>query len=425
MTSTSTERTQVVIVGGGFSGLYAAKRLSRAPVRIQLIDRRNHHLFQPLLYQVATAALAAPDIATPIRHILSNQGNVTVLMEEVTDLDLEACRVHVRDGSSIGYDYLILATGSVTSYFGHEDWKRHAPGLKSIEDAFEIRRRVLLAFERAERNAKPAALDSQLRFLVVGAGPTGVELAGALREIAQKCLARDYRNFDPSRAEVLLLDGSDRVLPGFPPALSKAAAEQLEARGVSIRTGEFVEGMDEGGVVLKTGERIEAGTILWAAGVRPSPLAEALGAATTKDGRVLVQDDLSLPGHREVFVAGDLAAVRQENGDWVPGLAAPAIQMGRHAADSILQDLRNRERRPFVYKHRGLLATIGRSAAVAELGGRHFRGFPAWILWVFVHIFWLIGFRRRLLVLFEWAWAWLTWQRSARVILERREDREP
>lgn len=412
----------VVIIGGGFAGLYAARELAGAAVRVTLIDRRNHHLFQPLLYQVATAALAAPDVAAPIRRILRKQSNATVLLGEVGSLDPDGRSVALADGQRIGYDYLVLAAGTETSYFGNDDWKRHAPGLKSIGDAFEIRDRVLMAFERAERESDAERRARDLRFIVVGAGPTGVELAGALREIATKTLASDFRNIATDQAEVLLIDATGRVLPSFPEPLSRGAHEELERLGVVIRTGVRVKQIDDGGVQLESGERIASRAVLWAAGVVPSPLAEGLGGERTEDGRVLVDDDLSLPGHPELFVAGDLAAVRSDNGEWVPGMAPGAIQMGRHAARTILRDLERQPRQPFRYRHRGLLATVGRSHAVAEVAGRHFSGLMAWLLWVFVHIYWLIGFRERITVLFEWAWAWLTWQRSARVIVSAPPD---
>lgn len=410
------ELPHVVILGGGFAGLYAVRALKRAPFRITLIDRRNHHLFQPLLYQVATAALAAPDIAEPIRKIFRRQRNVTVLLAEATTIDLQNRRVLLADGE-VAYDRLVVATGSTHAYFGHDAWSRHAPGLKSIEDAFEIRRRVLLAFEAAEREDDPEEQRVWLTFVVVGAGPTGVELAGALREIAQRTLARDFRNFDPRETRVILIEGSDRVLPPFPKALSRKARMLLEKRGVEVRTSRIVTGVDGEGVSIGE-ERIEARTVLWAAGVTASPLARSLGVALDEQGRVLVKPDLSVPGHPEVFVVGDLAAVKQD-GEWVPGMAPAAIQEGRHAALNIRRSFEGKPCLPFQYKDRGMLATIGRSAAVAAIGPFRFSGFPAWALWLVVHIVSLIGFRNRLIVLFEWTWAYLTFQRSARVILDR------
>jgi NADH dehydrogenase len=410
------EQPHVVILGGGFAGLYAVRALRNAPIRITLIDRRNHHLFQPLLYQVATAALAAPDVAEPIRKVFRRQRNVTVLLAEASAIDLRNRRVLLEDGE-ITYDRLVVATGATHAYFGHDEWSRHAPGLKSIEDAFEIRRRVLLAFEAAEREDDPGEQRLWLTFVVVGAGPTGVELAGALREIAQRTLARDFRNFDPRDTRVILIEGADRVLPLFPQELSRKARMLLERRGVKVRTGDMVTGVDAAGVSLGD-ERIRARTVLWAAGVRASPLAESLGVELEEQGRVLVKPDLSVPGHPEVFVVGDLAAVKK-NSEWVPGMAPAAIQEGRHAALNIRRSFEGKPSLPFQYKERGMLATIGRSTAVAAIGRFRFSGFLAWTLWLVVHIVWLIGFRNRLSVLFEWTWAYLTFQRSARVILDR------
>jgi len=411
------DRPHVVIVGGGFGGLYAAQALRRAPVRVTLVDRRNHHLFQPLLYQVATAALAAPAIAAPIRHVLRRQQNLTVLLGEVTAIDPER-RVLVLDREDLGYDYLIVATGATHTYFGRDEWAEHAPGLKSIEDAFEIRRRVLLAFEHAERETDVGKRRAHLTFVIVGAGPTGVELAGALREIAQRTLTRDFRNFDPRETRVVLLDAADRVLPPFPPELSAKAARLLVERGVEIRTGAKVTGIDAEGVEIEGQGRIPARTVLWAAGVKASPLGRSLGAPLDRQGRVIVADDLSVPGRPEIFVVGDLAAVRFGDG-WVPGMAPGAIQEGRHAAENIARELSGRPRLPFRYKDRGMLATIGRSAAVAAAGRLRMAGFFAWVLWLFVHVLWLIGFRNRFVVMLDWTWAYVTFQRSARVILER------
>jgi NADH dehydrogenase len=409
------ERPHVVIVGAGFAGLEAAKKLGRAAVEVTLLDRRNHHLFQPLLYQVATAGLSAPDVAAPIRTVFRRRPNVTVLLAEVRAVEVERRRLQL-DGDVLGYDRLLIATGAENAYFGHDAWARWAPGLKTIEDAFEVRRRVLLAFERAERAHDEEARTRNLTFVVVGGGPTGVELAGALREIAQRTLARDFRHFDPARARVLLLDAGPRVLPTFPEECSRDAERLLRRLGVEVRTDSMVRDIDAFGVTID-GERLPAGTVLWAAGVRGSPLAATLGAPLDRGGRVLVEPDLSVPGHPEILVAGDLAAVRDGDG-WVPGVAPAAMQMGRAAADNILRSLRGRPTVAFRYHDKGLLATIGRSAAVARIGRHRFSGLLAWLLWVFIHILYLIGYRNRAVVLFDWAIAYFTYRRAARVILE-------
>jgi NADH dehydrogenase len=404
----------VVILGAGFGGLYAALALKRAPVEVTVIDRRNHHLFQPLLYQVATASLAAPDIAAPIRRVLRHQHNAKVLLAEAKSIDVSARKVQL-DAQTVDFDYLIVATGSTHSYFGHDEWEKYAPGLKTIADAFEVRRRLLTAFESAERETDPVRRQAWLTFVIVGAGPTGVELAGALKEIAQRTLAKDFRNFDPRDAEVVLVDALDRVMTAFPPELSQRARGLLEKLGVTVKTGEKVTAIDAEGVTTAT-ERITARTVLWAAGVKASPLAKTLPAERDRQGRVLVAPDLSIPGHPNVFVIGDLAAVRWKDG-WVPGVAQPAIQEGRHAAQSILADLAGRPREPFHYRDLGSLATIGRAAAVAQIGRFEFAGLFAWLIWLFIHIIWLVGFRNRLAVLWEWGLAYFTYHRSARVIL--------
>ena len=409
---------RVVVLGAGFGGLYAARALAGAPVRVTVVDRRNHHVFQPLLYQVATAGLAAPDIATPIRAILRRQENATVLLAEAQAIDPAARRVTL-DLGTVGYDFLIVATGSTHSYFGHDAWAPHAPGLKDVEDAFEVRSRILLAFERAEAAPDEEARRQWLTFVVVGGGPTGVELAGAIGEIARKTLARDFRNFDPRTARIVLVDGADRVLPTFPVESSRDAARLLVRKGVEIVLGARATGIDERGVELDGARRIEARTVLWAAGVAMSPLARGLGAGLDRQGRVLVLPDLSVPGHPEVFVIGDLAAVEQK-GEFLAGVAQPAIQEGRAAAHNIARRVRGEPTVPFRYKDLGTMATIGRSAAVAIVFGRKFSGFPAWLLWLFIHITWLIGYRNRIVVLLEWAWAYVTWGRGARVILDRR-----
>ncbi len=405
---------RVVIVGAGFGGLYAAKTLRRANVEVLVIDRKNHHLFQPLLYQVATAALSAPDIARPIRSILRRNANATVLLGEVRAID--PLRHVVELGArEIAYDYLILAPGVVTNYFGHDEWATYAPGLKSLADAFEVRRRMLFAFEAAEREDDPERRTPWQTFVVVGGGPTGVELAGALREIATQTMARDFRRIEVARTRVILIEGTDRVLPEFPPELSGAARRMLEQKGVEVRTGTRVSSIDEH--VVLGAERIFARTVLWAAGVRASPLGQSLRCELTRDGRVPVLPDLSVPGNPEIFVIGDLAAVR-DDGRFVPGMAPAAIQEGRHAARNVLRRIQGLTALPFRYRDRGVLATIGRKAAVAGIGRLRFSGFAAWLLWLLLHVSWLIGFRNRAVVLFEWAWAYFTYQRSARIATE-------
>jgi NADH dehydrogenase len=398
------------VVGSGFAGLNAAKTLRNARVEITIVDRRNFHLFQPLLYQVATAALNPSDIAYPIRSIFRSQENVkSVLLAEVTGLDLDAKKLTLEDGSRLAYDYLILATGATHSYFGRDDWEQLAPGLKSLEDALIMRQRILAAFEEAERN--PEEAERLLTFVVVGAGPTGVELAGALVEIAVHSLGEDFDVIDPTRARVLLVEGAPHVLPVYPEDLSQSARRQLEALGVEVITGVMVAEIDEGGVTLTDGLRIEAGLVLWAAGVEASSLGGLLGVETDRSGRVEVQDDLSMPDHPEVFVAGDLATV-----PGVPGVAPAAMQMGRHAARMIYADLSGTARSAFQYQDKGSLATIGRARAVADFGRIRFGGFIAWLAWLAIHIFYLIGFRNRVLVLISWAWSYLTFRRGARII---------
>ncbi|MCH9651049.1 MAG: NAD(P)/FAD-dependent oxidoreductase [Deltaproteobacteria bacterium] len=412
----------VVILGGGFAGLYAAKTLAKAPVKITLVDRSNHHLFQPLLYQVATAGLSAVDIARPIRLILKKQRNVTVLMAEAERIDPQARRVSLGKAGELSYDRLIVATGATHSYFGNEAWEAHAPGLKTLEDALDIRRRVLLAYERAETEPDPQRRQAYLTFVVIGAGPTGAELAGALSEIAHHTLVSDFRRFDSKQARVLLLEGMDRVLPPYPPELSAKAQRQLEKLNIEVRTGARVTGIDSGGVWVGE-ERIEARTVIWAAGVAASPLGASLGAPLDRAGRVKVEKDLSLAGHPECQVVGDLTSFEQD-GAKVPGVAPAAVQQGEHAARNILRALEGKPSREFRYRDKGSMATLGRKAAVAELGKIHLSGLPAWLAWLMVHIFFLIGFRNRFVVLFEWAWAYLTYQRSARLILHD-SPREP
>ena len=405
---------RVVIVGGGFGGLYAARALRKAPVQITLLDRRNHHLFQPLLYQVATAALSPAHIAVALRRVLRNQRNVEVVLGEATALDLKARKVVLRDGA-LDYDYLVVATGATHSYFGHGEWEAFAPGLKTLEDAVEIRRRVLLAYELAERETDPTRRAALLTFVVVGAGPTGVELAGALAEIARHVLARDFRHIDPASARVVLVEAGSRVLPAFAPELSEAARRRLERMGVQVLLGRPVTGIDAGGVSMGK-ERIEAGCVLWGAGVQASPLAATLGAPLDRAGRVLVEPDLSVPGAPDAFVIGDLAAAKAPDGKPVPGVAPAAIQGGRHVARSIERLLRGEKPEPFRYQDKGSLATIGRASAVAEIGGLKTEGFFAWVVWLLVHVLTLIGFRNRFVVLAEWAAVYLRYERGARLI---------
>ena len=406
-------RPHLVIIGGGFGGLEAARALRRAPVDITLIDRRNYHLFQPLLYQVATAALNPADIAYPIRSVLRKQRNVRVLLAAARHIDVGGREV-VLDSGALRYDYLIVATGVTHSYFGHDEWAKHAPGLKSVDDALDIRRRVYVAYEAAERESDPARRQAWLTFVVVGAGPTGVELAGALAEIGRHTLARDFRSIDPTQVRVVLVEGSDRVLPPYPRVLSDAARRHLERLGVTVRTDAYVTAIDEGGVCVGD-ERVAARTVLWAAGVQASPLARSLGVPLDRAGRVLVEPDLSIPGHAEVFVVGDLAAARSE-GEEVPGMAQGAIQGGRHVAANIRRALAGEPPARFRYRDKGTMATIGRAAAVVDAGAVKLSGFWAWMFWWLVHVMFLIGFRNRLLVLFGWAWSYVTFQRGARLI---------
>jgi NADH dehydrogenase len=402
--------TRVLIIGAGFAGLNAAKRLRKAPVEIIIIDRRNFHLFQPLLYQVAAAALNPSDIAYPIRSIFRRQANVKgVLLAEVVDVDPMGRVVTLDDDTALTYDYLIVATGATHSYFGRDEWETAAPGLKTLEDAVRMRQRVLAAFEEAERH--PENAERLLTFVVVGGGPTGVELAGALVEIAVHSLGDEFDAIDPSQARVILVEGTPHVLPVYPETLSESARRQLEGLGVEVVTGALVDEIDGNGVTLNNGRRVDSRTVLWAAGVQASPLGRALGVETDRTGRVKVEEDLSVPGHPEVLVAGDLALYPD-----VPGVAPAAMQMGRHAGAMIMADLDGKPRAPFVYRNKGSLATIGRARGVADFGWLRFSGFPAWISWLAIHIFYLIGFRNRLFVLASWAWSYVTFRRGARII---------
>jgi NADH:ubiquinone reductase (H+-translocating) len=418
MTDKATPR--VVIVGAGFGGLNAARWLAKAPAQITVIDRKNHHTFQPLLYQVATAGLSPGEIAAPIRSILRSHKNVEVLMAEVTGFDLDRRIVQTAE-AGIAYDYLIVAAGASHAYFGHDDWEPFAPGLKTIEDALEIRRRVLLAFELAEREAAAGESAPQLNFVIVGAGPTGVELAGTLAEICHHALMHEFRSIDPARTHILLLEGGPRVLAAYPEDLSRSAEEQLHRLGVEVRTSTMVNQIEPGAVHFAD-TRLDAAVILWAAGVAASPLGKSLGAPVDRAGRVPVKPDLSLPGHPEVFVIGDLATLKDEHGEMLPGVAPVAIQQGRFVAKLIRQEIesakkgREAARPSFHYWDKGSLATIGRAAAVAEFGKIHISGYIAWLSWLFVHIFFLIGFRNRLLVFIQWAWSYVTYERGARLI---------
>jgi NADH:ubiquinone reductase (H+-translocating) len=403
----------VVVVGGGFGGLLAARKLAHLPVRVLLIDRKNHHTFQPLLYQVATAGLSPGEIASPIRSILRGR-NVEVLLGEVQNFDL-ARRVVKLPDAEIPYDWLIVAAGASHAYFGHEEWEPFAPGLKTIEDALEIRRRVLLAFELAERQAALGEGQAQLNFVVVGGGPTGVELAGTLAEIAHHALAHEFHAIDPKRTRIVLLEGGPRVLPTYAEDLSRSAEKQLRDLGVEVQTSTLVTGIEPSAV--RMGEtRLPATVILWAAGVAASALGEKLGVPADRAGRVLVNPDLSIPGHPEVFVIGDLAALKDENGKWLPGVAPVAMQQGKAAAKNIAHDLKHAPRQNFHYVDKGSLATIGRSAGIAQFGKLHISGFIAWLSWLFVHIFFLIGFRNRIIVFIQWAWSYFTYERGARLI---------
>lgn len=412
-----TEGARVVIVGGGFGGLTAAKALRKAPVKLTLVDRRNHHLFQPLLYQVAMAGLAPSEIAMPIRAALRRQRNTTVLLDEVSGIDLVAKRVLCKQGAPVAYDYLILAPGARTHYFGHDEWATFAPGLKSIDDAVEIRRRVLLAFEAAEREPDPAQRANYLRFIVIGGGPTGVELAGAIAELARYVLSRDFKNVRPSETSVLLIEGGPRVLATFDESLSTKTIEQLGELGVKVRSGTVVKEISPEGVLLNTGEHLEAKTIVWAAGVASSPLLAALGIEVDRGGRAKVMPDCSLPGHPEVFVIGDAAYLLGDDGKPLPGVSPTAMQQARHVAKIIQAELRDEKARtPFHYRDKGSMATIGRSRAIAQVGKLKLSGMLAWLAWLFVHLVYLIGFRNRVLVLFDWAWSYFTYRRGSRLI---------
>ena len=405
---------RVVIIGAGFGGLEAAKHLAGEPVGVTVIDRTNYHLFQPLLYQVATAALSPADIAAPIRGILGKDKNIEVILAEVKSIDTAARTVQIAE-RPIPYDYLIVATGARHSYFGHDEWEKLAPGLKSLEDAVEIRRRILLAFEFAEKTTDPEARAAAMNFVVIGGGPTGVEMAGAIAEIARETLAKDFRHIDPSTARVILVEGDKRVLSAYPEDLSASALKQLQELGVEVITGVHAQNLTENGVEV-AGRFIPCRVKIWAAGNTASSIGKTLGVPVDKAGRVIVQADLTIPGHPEVQVIGDLASLAGKDGKPLPGVSPVAIQEGRHAAKNILHQIEGAKPQPFHYWDKGSMATIGRNRAVADLNFVHFSGLPAWLAWLFVHVLYLVGFRNRIAVLFQWAWAYLTFNKGARLI---------
>jgi len=418
-------KPRVIIVGSGFGGLEAAKKLACKDVHVTVIDRTNYHLFQPLLYQVATAALSPADIAAPVRAVLSKCRNVEVILAEVQSVDVDAKKVKTVD-LDIDYDYLILATGARHSYFGHDEWEKLAPGLKSLEDAIELRRRILLAFEYAEKITDEAARRAALNFVIIGGGPTGVEMAGAIAEISRHTLAKDFRHIDPSQARVILIEGEPRLLAAYPEDLSASARKQLEDLGVEVRTGTRATKLSEAGVQVN-GEFIPCRVKIWAAGNNASFVGKTLGAPVDRVGRVIVNDDLTIPGHPEVQVVGDLANFPHQTGQPLPGISPVAMQQGRHAARNVLAMTQGRKPQRFRYWDKGTMATIGRNKAVADLRFMHLSGLPAWLAWLFVHIVFLVGFRNRLVVLFQWAWAYLTFDKGARLITRnfQSEQRPP
>ena len=411
----------VVIVGGGFGGLSAARRFRNEAVRVTLLDRRNHHLFQPLLYQVATATLSPGDIASPIRWIFRRQRNLRVLLGEVERIDTPSKRLLLTDGAAVDYDYLVVATGASHAYFGHPEWEPFAPGLKTLEDALEIRRRMLLAFEMAERETDAERQQRLLAFVIVGGGPTGVELAGTLAEMARRTLRHEFRAIDPARARIVLVEAGPTILPAFPETLRQASRESLQRLGVEVREGVAVTHIDKHGAHLGD-ERVDAGTVLWAAGVAASPVVSTLGAPLDRAGRVLVNPDLSIPGHPEVFVVGDAAAFLHQTGKPLPGVAQVAMQSAGQAAKNIIRLIERQPTRTFEYHDKGSMAIVGRGSAVADFGWTRFSGLPAWFAWLFIHIFMLIGFRSRLAVMLQWGIAYITFQRSVRLITGDRPE---
>lgn len=424
MIQQSASKPHVVVVGGGFAGVECVKKLRKAPVRVTLIDKHNHHLFQPLLYQVATAALSPANIAAPIREVFADDANVFVMLDEATGIDAERMSVSLASGGRVRADTIVVATGLVPVYFGNNTWRDHAPPLKTIDDALEIRRKFLLAFERAELQEDEAARRSQLTFVVIGGGPTGVEMAGALAELARKTLRSEFRNIDPASARVILVEGQDRVLPGMHEDSSNRALKDLHALGVEVVLGVLADQVDDAGVTLSDGQRLAASNVIWAAGIGGEPLGRQTGGPLARDGRVEVDDDLTVPGHRDLFVVGDLARVVDDrSGKEVPGVAPAALQMGAFVGNTLRREFTARARsrrvparRAFKYLDKGTLATIGRDKAVAEVFGQRFGGLVAYLLWAFVHIYFLVGYRNRLLTMLQWVWHYLRYDRSARLI---------
>lgn len=420
MNATKKNLPQIVVLGAGFGGLTFCRTFSHPTAQVTIVDRQNHHLFQPLLYQVATAGLSAPEIAQPIRSILRNKSNVNVLLREVTGLDLARREVKLGD-EALAYDYLVIALGSTTGYFDHPEWEQYAPGLKSLDDALQIRRRVLLAFERAENCAHPAERERLMTIVVVGGGPTGVELAGAFAELTRRVLKQDFRQIDPRYARVILLEAAPRLLRQFPDRLAVKTAERLAKLGVEVWTNVRVENIGDGFLQLADGRRLDSANILWTAGVTANSLTRKLGVELDRAGRVIVNPDLSLPGHPEVFAVGDLASVRDKHGQTVPGVSPAAMQMARHVARLIEGELNHKNTNPrarpaFEYWNRGTMATIGRSAAVAQIGRLEFSGWPAWAVWLLVHLIFLIGFRNRAAVLLQWTYSYFTYKLGSRII---------
>lgn len=412
----TSHKPHIVVLGGGFGGLELCRRMRGQDVRITLIDRQNHHLFQPLLYQVATAGLSAPEIAQPIRSILGKQDNVHVLLDEATSIDTSAKQIDLRDTGSIAYDYLVVAVGARTNYFGNDHWAKFAPGLKSLDDATGIRKRVLLAYEQAERERDARKREALMRIVVIGGGPTGVELAGAFAELANHVLAKDFKNIEPSRAQIILLEVAPRILQPFSEKLSASGTRQLESLGVEVRTEQKIKDIREGVIELED-ETIEAGSIFWGAGVRASPLCATLDTETDRAGRIQVEPDLSLAGHPEVFAVGDIVALKDVNGKVVPGVSPAAMQMGSHVAKILKAEFAGKSKRsPFAYFDKGNMATLGRSKAVAQIGKVEFSGLPAWLAWLLVHLVFLIGFRNKLAVLLQWFYSYINFRRGARII---------